>query len=804
MLVSVWPTGRTVASGTSVFDHFEGGTLDPTWVPLTSGAGSLAVAGGQVTCQAPQDADASAFAFGQKIDKSVSQLWVFAVSDHNTASPQWWITLVDSPTPPTAGPSAVWDPLRRVQISGQLQASGMRFASWDTSHSSVYFSEASQGWGATPQQAHSPIRNDYYLVGLEIDGPNDRWRLLAWGKRSPDSGYTFEQGLRLFAMTSWVPWAWLESTQDLWLVVGDPRTDAGAGSMSVEWARRDAGPRHDAWVNGMTGNGDDYSIRHVWGYEGTAGAVEVFVPETKQGLAIAGGGAGAWDASGVKDAYSLHDPATGTHFLLYNAAGGNGGIGLATNTGTNGSFTKFGGNPIIPPVVGTSESVVQNASVVQDLAEADSTKRFKLLYTGVDPSLDFRVFLATAPAMTGPWTKQGMVLDVGSSGAFDQNGYSRPRPVHAAGQWYVFLSAKNNTELGSPFRITYATGPTLDDLTPSGVILVDNLVGPAANVTAAVAGQTVTVDDTSGFLEDAYVLIDQDANRDDYSQSRIRKVVDATTLELYHGLDGLGPPAVVVQADATNRIEIAEVKPVGSKWWMYVTNFGFFGAQPGLDAFSENTGLLTADSLTGPYAWKHLANPPLARASWSNDRSHENLTLVHTPIDLTDGDMDGFPDFYDNCPLLPNNQGDGDTDGRGDLCDNCPAVANPSQSDQDTDGQGDDCDCAVLDPTNSVPLEVLDLTVAHGAPFTEVSWPDLPGSPLYDLAGSTISSLAAGGTLGAGCLEDDLGANMHTDPRTDPPPGDGYYYMVRGENACGYGTYGQAEAGERQPSGACF
>jgi hypothetical protein len=100
------------------------------------------------------------------------------------------------------------------------------------------------------------------------------------------------------------------------------------------------------------------------------------------------------------------------------------------------------------------------------------------------------------------------------------------------------------------------------------------------------------------------------------------------------------------------------------------------------------------------------------------------------------------------------------------------------------------------------PEEVEGILITRSDP-TKLSWTAVSGA-VYDVASSTLSALAANGTATATCLSDNHGAANYNDNRPDPPQNDGYYYLVRAQNACGSGTYGYASAGlERLPTAAC-
>lgn len=118
---------------------------------------------------------------------------------------------------------------------------------------------------------------------------------------------------------------------------------------------------------------------------------------------------------------------------------------------------------------------------------------------------------------------------------------------------------------------------------------------------------------------------------------------------------------------------------------------------------------------------------------------------------------------------------------------------------------GDACSGGTCQPGTPVPppAEVTGVLV-DGATGTTVTWTGLSGSVVYDVAGSTLSDLRANGTSTATCLANDDAGPSFVDGRPDPPAGDGYYYMVRAQSACGSGTYGyDSSSVERTPTAAC-
>ena len=78
---------------------------------------------------------------------------------------------------------------------------------------------------------------------------------------------------------------------------------------------------------------------------------------------------------------------------------------------------------------------------------------------------------------------------------------------------------------------------------------------------------------------------------------------------------------------------------------------------------------------------------------WTYETKHIFERGIIWLTEFVDSDIDGTPDYDDNCPCTYNpDQSDIDADGYGDVCDNCVDTYNPGQSNIDQDDLGDACD----------------------------------------------------------------------------------------------------------------
>jgi hypothetical protein len=147
---------------------------------------------------------------------------------------------------------------------------------------------------------------------------------------------------------------------------------------------------------------------------------------------------------------------------------------------------------------------------------------------------------------------------------------------------------------------------------------------------------------------------------------------------------------------------------------------------------------------------------------------------------------------------------DPDGDGLVDVIDNCPTVANASQTDTDGDKVGNACDCAPADASAfALPGGVSGLEFQ--ANKTKLAWASQAAASgagtTYDVIRGSLVGLPVGSSA-VTCLESGS-LDVTVDDGSTPSAGTGLYYLARGANACGDGTYGTDSSGNERVSRAC-
>jgi len=285
-----------------------------------------------------------------------------------------------------------------------------------------------------------------------------------------------------------------------------------------------------------------------------------------------------------------------------------------------------------------------------------------------------------------------------------------------------------------------------------------------------------------------------------------------------------GPPGTGGQAEYTARDRPARDVPIGKPVGSF--DLRAFGHLAGGTGLMELPGLMEPAVLTMTYTggsgigpsqeaeltfayfdptlqlWQPL--PTQHDPAGGMVRIDTMMLGEYTLVLLGDQDGDGMQDALDNCPGAANpGQSDADQDGVGDACDNCPASPNATQFDSDGDGAGDACDCLATNPgAFAIPGEVAD--VEFDGDSHSLFWdPAGPGAG-SDTTHSIVRGSFGGGPGGGGqmCLSGRQPGAYAIDLAA-PAPGSGYWYLIRGDNVCGPGTYGYATSGAERLSAAC-
>jgi len=94
------------------------------------------------------------------------------------------------------------------------------------------------------------------------------------------------------------------------------------------------------------------------------------------------------------------------------------------------------------------------------------------------------------------------------------------------------------------------------------------------------------------------------------------------------------------------------------------------------------------------------------------------------------------------------------------------------------------------------------LGMAFAADAETLSWTPEAGAAVYDVMRGSLSELPVGDKPDETCIASQVSATSTTDA-TLPAPGTGLYYLVRGADACGLGSYGITSGGSGRVSTVC-
>ncbi|MGH9869788.1 MAG: hypothetical protein ACREAA_16705 [Candidatus Polarisedimenticolia bacterium] len=147
------------------------------------------------------------------------------------------------------------------------------------------------------------------------------------------------------------------------------------------------------------------------------------------------------------------------------------------------------------------------------------------------------------------------------------------------------------------------------------------------------------------------------------------------------------------------------------------------------------------------------------------------------------------------------------TDGRDpgadiDAVEAATAGAVPGTGDLDADGVPNAMDCAPLDPTAAAIPGQADLTFTGAAALGWTGLSEAGSGTTYDVVRGALDQLPAGSGPSETCLANNLPGTSLSDAAL-PVPGKGFFYLVRGSNACGPGTYGTQSSGAQRLSPTC-
>lgn len=348
------------------------------------------------------------------------------------------------------------------------------------------------------------------------------------------------------------------------------------------------------------------------------------------------GTGGTWDDDHVNDPCLLWD---GSQYVMYYAGydGTRYQIGRATASSHEGPWTKYASNPVL--AVGSGGAIDDSGCAFPTVLyeSGDTGNEWKMWYRADDGSTQVIAYAHSSDGIS--WTKEGMVLDVGTSGAWDDVGllpgaiikdgvtynlfYGGRQSVTPSVFWQGGLATFTDPEgtytkdVGNPIieaRFNDAnTSQTLDADPAPGATVVDIPTPAAFNI-----GEPVVVVDSDTTAENFYLT-----------------VIGASTVTLDHAISGTFTDAegARFRSFAFQSITPRTVLPRSGGYEAFVTLFQPVDdlTQPGSKLW-EGSFEMRSSALTGTWTYNYVAGRGLLfpLTGWKA-RSAENPSVIAAP-----------------------------------------------------------------------------------------------------------------------------------------------------------------------------
>jgi hypothetical protein len=179
-----------------------------------------------------------------------------------------------------------------------------------------------------------------------------------------------------------------------------------------------------------------------------------------------------WDGGNTLHCEVVRDEASGTFFLYWTGEMKEGyayrQIGVATSTDGE-TWTEYAGNPVL--TIDYDRTTIDGIHVHMPTVVQSADQTFHMFYACYQNDVGNRLCHATSPDGFG-WTPEGMAVDLGAEGAFDEGSLRMPDALIAGdGTWQMLYNGTDPEQHYGPTGL--ATSPDGWTWTKAGAITVD-------------------------------------------------------------------------------------------------------------------------------------------------------------------------------------------------------------------------------------------------------------------------------------------------------------------------------------------